>query len=291
MIDFAQLNKLIRSARSPSAGKPLDNVEALNRHHRRHSGMRSCRLFQVNDTDWRIELHGNTIARISQQADGTAIVSIHNVEDWPTMTTAERVGSVLGRDVWKQDNKLRGRFDNVTHIKEGRSFRQFPPLMNGQKFHITDKGVFCINPEIVTEQRTRVLKEPSKPVLAYLRKIKQLGVVLARVEAVQYRDLLFPNGPKLPIDSYDVEVDSTLALRVMAVGAAKQEAYWRLNSMVERGVPMTSSRALAYLEGGLRHYKDNLYAHHGVYEKYTHSFANHFTEYKYGTDIPLALAA
>ena len=80
MIDFELLNRLMRIARNPSAGKPLDKVRRLTKgdtYSWCHE-MRSCRLFKVNDTNWRVTLHDNTIATITELDDGCAQITMPN---------------------------------------------------------------------------------------------------------------------------------------------------------------------------------------------------------------------
>ena len=278
MIDFELLNRLMSSARNPSAGKPLDKVRRLTKgvtYSWCHE-MRSCRLFKVNDTKWRVTLHDNTIATITELDDGCAQITIHNVISWPTNTTAARLTSVLGLPVYKRDNKLRAYPKNCKAPRGAVP----PPLVDWLMFHSGPAGVVCMNPEVITEPRTRILKEPSKPVLAYLRKIKALAVTMIRIDAVTPAELASADKT-LPCE-LDTEIDTDLVMRVVWAGAAKEYGHWRVDMWKDRHPPLSTERMLQLLDAGLRRYKDELYSAHGVYEKYTHSFADQFEEVRRG---------
>ena len=285
MIDFDMLDKLIASARDRHKGKPLDTVRSLHGGLRRGSLMRNCRLYKVNDTNWEVTLHDNTIARIVRRDDGTANVTVHSVRAWPTVTTAERLTSVLGVGVWKHDNKLRV---YVRNYIGGR--RAIPPMVDGQEFHIGPAGVVCMNPEIITEWRTRILKEPSKPVLAYLRKVKKLATVYIKLGSPMYSDLTPYVHEPLKLD-IETAPDMEVVMRITAVGAYKRMGLWRVKDYAEHGLPISEDVATGNFEMGLRYAKDMLYSQHGVYERYTHSFADQFEDVRRGRHAPLALAA
>ena len=288
MIDFQLLEKLINSAKNPSAGKPLDKVKRLTKgaSYSWCNGMRSCRLFKVNDTNWRVELHGNTIARIVQLDDGCAQVTVRNVETWPTMTTAARLTSVLGLAVFKHENKLRVKPKNCTTAK----WEKTPPMRDDQQFHLGPAGVVCMNPEIVTEPRTRILKEPSKPILAYLREIKKLASAYIKVGSPTYQDLSPYISKPLQLDIRKTP-DMEDVMLMMADGACKRLGSWRVRSFADQGLPISADTAEAHFKLALTHAKDILYSQHGVYEKYTHSFADQFEEARRGSHTPLAQAA
>lgn len=278
MIDFELLNRLMSSARNPSAGKPLDKVRRLTKgatYSWCHE-MRSCRLFKVNDTNWRVTLHDNTIAKITELDDGCAQITIHNVISWPTNTTAARLASVLGLPVCKQNNKLRAYPKNCKAPRGAVP----PPLVDWLMFHSGPAGVVCMNPEVITEPRTRILKEPSKPVLAYLRKIKALAVTMIRIDAVTPAELASADKT-LPCE-LDTEIDTDLVMRVVWAGVAKEYGHWRVAMWKDRHPPLSTERMLQLLDAGLRRYKDELYSAHGVYEQYTHSFADQFEEVRRG---------
>ena len=282
MIDFRLLEALMATARSQHQGKPLDNVSHLqtSKSAYRSAGMRNCRLFRINDSTWRVKLHDNTVARIVRLDDGNAQITVFNADEYPTMTTAQRLTSVLGFGVYKRNNKLWVAFTGAD---------SHTPLRSGQQFVVGRSGAFCTNPEIVTEQRTRTLKEPSKPVLAYLRKIKALATPMIRIDAVTPAELASA-APTLPSD-LDTEIDPDLVMRVVRAGAVKEYGRWRVDIWKDRHPPLSTERMLQLLDAGLRRYKDELYSAHGVYEQYTFSFADQFLESPYGRNTPLALAA
>ena len=279
MIDFELLNRLMSSARNPSAGKPLDEVRRLTKGvtYSWCRDMRSCRLFKVNDTNWRVELHGNLIARITHLDDGCALVRVANVENWPTNTTAARLTSVLGLSVCKHDNKLRVKPKNCTT----KAWNKMPPMVDGMEFHMGPAGVVCMNPEVITEPRTRILKEPSKPVLAYLREVKKLVKAYIKIGSPMYSDLTPYTHEPLKID-IETAPDMEAVMRVVAAGACKHLGLWRVKDFAERGLPIGEDSATGHFELGLRYAKDMLYSQHGVYEKYTHSFADQFEEVRRG---------
>lgn len=282
MIDFQLLENLMASARNPYLGKPLDSVSRLqtSKPAYRPAGMHNCRLFRINDSTWRIKLHDNTIARIVRLDDGNAQITVFNADEYPTTTTAQRLTAVLGFGVYKRDNKLWVAFTGAG---------PHTPLRSGQQFVVGRSGAFCTNPEVVTEQRTRILKEPSKPVLAYLRKIKALAVTMIRIDAVAPAELASADKT-LPCE-LDTEIDTDLVMRVVWAGAAKEYGRWRVDMWKDRHPPLSTERMLQLLDAGLRRYKDELYSAHGVYEQYTFSFADQFLESPYGRNTPLALAA
>lgn len=281
MIDFRLLEALTATARSQHRGKPLGHVSHLQTDKPAYTAnMRNCRLYRINDSTWRIKLHDNTIARIVRLDDGNAQITVFNIDEYPTMTTAQRLTSVLGFYVYKHNNKLWVAFTGADSLT---------PLRSGQQFVVGPSGAFCTNPEIVTEQRTRIRKEPSKPVLAYLRKIKALATPMIRVDAVTSIDLASA-APTLPSD-LDTEIDTDLVMRVIRAGAVKKYGRWQVDSWKDRHTPLSTERMLQLLDAGLRRYKDELYSAHGVYEQYTFSFADQFLESPYGRNTPLALAA
>jgi hypothetical protein len=193
MIDFALLDRLYSTAKNKADGKPMDSMRSLHGSFKRGSGMRNCRLFQTGG-GYRVELHGNTIAFIHRKPDGYALVSIHNVEEWPTNTTSERIASILGINVWKHDNRLRANFSNCTHQKNGRSFRTYPPLVNGQEFMVGPDGVWCVNAEVVKVETDYVDREAAKPYLDYLKRLKQIGVPLCKLEGITREEITAHGG-------------------------------------------------------------------------------------------------
>ena len=78
------------------------------------------------------------------------------------------------------------------------------------------------------------------------------------------------------------EIDTDLVMRVVWAGAAKEYGHWRVDMWKDRHPPLSTERMLQLLDAGLRRYKDELYSAHGVYEKYTHSFADQFEEVRRG---------
>ena len=287
MIDFSKLKKLHASAKAAHLGKPLDNVRGLSSGvGYRGDNMRNCRLFKVNDTNWRVTLHDNTIAKITEIDDGCAQITVHNVSTWPTNTTASRLSSVLGIAVWKHQNKLRAHLKNCNTTRTATQ----PPLVDGLMFHSGPAGVVCMNPELITEQRTRVLKEPSKPVLAYLRKVKALATTMIRVGAVSYSDLAERN--KEPEPSIDVEPDAETVFWVVSAGACRILGSWQVYKKAQVGEVLRQDSALRFLKSGLDKLKDSMYSKHGVYETCTFSFADQFEEVRHvGQKPSLAQAA
>ena len=280
MIDFELLNRLMSSARNPSAGKPLDKVRRLTKgvtYSWCHE-MRSCRLFKVNDTNWRVTLHDNTIATITELDDGCAQITIHNVISWPTNTTAARLASVLGLPVCKQNNKLRAYPKNC---KAPRGAVPPPPLVDWLMFHSGPAGVVCMNPEVITEPRTRILKEPSKPVLAYLREVQKLAKAYIKIGSPMYSDLTPYTREPLKID-IETAPDMEVVMLYMAAGACKRLGLCTAKSFAGSGLHISEDNATGHFELGLMYAKNMLYSQHGVYEKYTHSFADQFEEVRRG---------
>jgi hypothetical protein len=272
MIDFNILKELMNSARDPLAGKPLDQVASFRRRSGSRRGLRNCRLFRHSfreDSYW-VELHGNRIATIAKE-DGDVIVTIDNVESFPTNLTADRLSSILGVPVFRSNNALRARLSN---LKPGFTWRQIPPLVDGQKLRLGADTVTCINPEIVSETRTRILSGPAKPVRAYIRSIRKIGVVVSRVGGVTYKDMIEArHNRELQIaaeKNLDAgEVDYQLALGIIGRGYDFSHFY---NDDSQMPFELLSK----FLERGLRSLKHTLYTRRGVYEKYEYKFDNHF---------------
>lgn len=286
MIDFQKLERVFESARHKCEGKPLDRIESLHTTalRRRFAQMRNCRLRRINNFIWEVELHGNRIAHI-RQLPQAAEVTVYNVEEFPTMTTAARLESVLNINIWKHDSKLRASARNITHMKDGRSYRQYPPLVNGQKFLIDRNGTQCINPEIVTEQRTRVLTDKAKPVLAMLRELRKLARPALRIGAVNWKDLE-PYLRTDPLTSFrridDVPLSDMATVYKVCAAAARQRWHHMYTSrrLVESATIIPHELALELYEAGEKRLKDTLYSAMGVYEQYTYSFEKYFQPLK-----------
>lgn len=288
MINFSLLETLMSTARNPEDGKPLDKVKHLHAtgtvaRSLGLSGMRNCKLFKINDTNWRVELHGNTIANITRLDDGTAHVRVSNVQEWPTITTSCRLSSVLGTAVWKQDHKLHA---NLTNRKGAADpdrpweiYRTAPFLVNGQMFHLYGNKVDCINPDVVVETRRRIRRGDSKPYAEFVRKLSALATVIARLGTTTYGELgdesQYSFNLSRDID-IDEEIDTALALRLMALGCSVKKSAWWLRKQIVDNALVGAEDALSFVAAGARKLREQFYEANNCYETYTHSRAEEF---------------
>lgn len=262
MIDFPLLENLWNSAKNKSEGKPLDKCTGIHTGNRSGDNMRNCRLHKVGDK-FHISLHGNLIADIERLSYG-ARVTVHNATEYPTITTGNRLSAILNVNVWVTGGKLRCTARNIKHLKEGRSYRQYPPLVSGQVFECRLTGLYCMNPEVVAETRYSVDRAEAAPVLAYLKKIKDVGVPIARIGAASLDDVRALRHMDLSEPFTDINYE--LVCAVMQRGHAS----WR--SVFD------NAQQLKSLEVGLLKLKEILYSKHRVRKPYTYSFAHYFME-------------
>lgn len=269
MINFDKMRSLMRTARNKCDGKPLDGVFSLNKLYRRGDNMRNARLFNPAPDKWRVELHGNVIAYITELPKGEAMVTIKSVNDWPSRTTSNRLFSLLGRVVYSRDRKLRCiGISNLTGAANAK--RNPPPLVDGQTFLINREGMWCTNPEVVTEQRQRVIPERSKPINAWITSARKIGTVTARIGGYTYEET--KHRPDHPIYKL-MELDaSEAALELVTIGAWKYRR-WSLSTATG---PLHAGAAMNFLRSGIHHAREALYREFKVYETYTHSFKDQF---------------
>lgn len=264
MIDFNKLRTLMSKARSASAGKPLDNVKTLSSPSMRQGdNMNNTRLFMRSDKDWSVQLHNNTIAVI-QDLDGASRVTLWNIDEFCTNTTAARVGSVLGGPVWRQDGQMWTTVYNT-------GFAQRIPIFSGAKL-ISTHGRWCIeNPEKTTHTREFIdKKHPERGrVLATIGRLRALGRAVVRVGDMKMGDtipgaalLRFPGTlatfceglNRVPLD----EIEIAHAQHVISVGAGVRGSWWRA---VNKDKPVE----LEDLERGLATCKQQLFRINGVF--------------------------
>jgi len=269
MID---LEKLVNSARDKSRGKPLDTLKTLHAPGTAYPAgyMRNTRLHK-NGERWEVRLHGNLIATIWNEPDGVAVM-LDSVAEWPTQTTADRLRAILGIPVSRKGGRLRARLTNI------RCGAETPPLVNGEVLRITASGVYCVNPEVVRERRTRVLKDRAAPVDAYLRKLRRLCVAVAKVAPPCYAELPRPAWGNLPrtIESDSTDID--VVMQLVAIGAQNLLGFYGYNNRVEAGCVLGTNECIRYFDKACRSYKDRLYSQACVYETYMHSYEKDFLE-------------
>lgn len=254
-----ELIRLLSSAKSPANGKPLDKVTLLNRkgHATRGHTMRNARLYRDSDDKWRVTYHNNLIAKIDTSNDYT-LVTIHSVNRWPTVSTAERLSSILGghvraskRRLWLYESTTPKTYEDV-------------PLWDGAVIRLEpEKLPTIVNREGIYIDKTRVNRDKAKPFNDYLRKLKAVATAVVRVSEPNHADVVAHAAEKyvwrgrvaflemkfkhMPEPDYEVVMD------LLNVGYRYSRESW------------PSSQQM--LNTGLRRVRGYLFSLHNVYYK------------------------
>lgn len=254
-----ELIGLLSSAKSPANGKPLDKVTLLNRKGFVLGGclMRNARLYRDSDDKWRVTYHNNLIAEIDTSNDYT-LVTMHSVNSWPTVSTAERLTSILGYRVRVSRRRL-WLLESTTPRT-----RKCTPLWDGAVIRLEPKKLpTIVNWEAIYIDKTRVNRDKAKPFNDYLRKLKYVATAVVRVSEPNRYDVVARAKEKYSqlrrmtfLDmtfKHMPEPDYEAAMDLLYVGF--------MHSSVSR----PSSQQM--LNAGLRQVKDYLFSLHNVYYK------------------------
>lgn len=254
-----ELIRLLNSAKSPANGKPLDKFTLLNRKGRATRGhpMSNARLYRDSDDKWRVTYHNNLIAEIDTSNDYT-LVTIHSANSWPTVTTAERLSSILGDHVRASKRRL-WLFESTTS-----KTHKCVPLWDGAVIRLEpNKLPTIVNREGIYIDKTRVNRDKAKPLNDYLRKLKAVATAVVRASEPNRDDVVAHVKEKygwwgrtaclelafkhMPEPDYEVVMD------LLNVGFQHSSVSW------------PSSQQM--LNTGLRQVKDYLFSLHNVYYK------------------------
>jgi hypothetical protein len=271
MIHFDYLEKLMRSARRPSEGKPLDRERGIGPIASGHN-MHNARLYKHGDDEYEVKLHRNRIATI-KKVGNAALITVDSVDGWPTSTTAERLASVLGATVYKRDNKLRvWGLKNMTSSPD-----KIPPLADGMQILSTKNGLYCVNPELMTDTGKRYVgdKDKAKEIKRWLNDAKKLLMVQAKMGILTWPEVYaaMEAGKGRTLTCYGKPIDQEVITELTAwygfhVGGG------RVVRWAQHNVPMQEHDVKALL----RTIKDRLYHNLGVYRRDTIDFVSHFTK-------------
>ena len=187
-LSIEYMHRLMKTARRPTEGKPLDQVRGLNFTAHGHN-MRNTRLFHMGGDHFQVRTWRNTIANIVGQPEGDVLITIHNTQSWCTNTTAERISGVLGVPVYRRANNIRcSGFANFTW---GDDQRHMPPLFEGQKILQRGSKLFCLNPEIMNDQAPKRVgnKDKAREITKWVRGLKKHMTLLAKLDALTWADV------------------------------------------------------------------------------------------------------
>ena len=187
-LSIEYMHRLMKTARRPTEGKPLDKIRGLNFTAHGHN-MRNTRLFHMGGDHFQVRTWRNVIANIVGQPDGDVLITTYNTQNWCTNTTAERLCSVLGVPVYRRSNAIRcGGFAN---FKWGDDQRFMPPLFEGQKILQRGTQLFCLNPEIMNDQSPKRIgdKPKAREITKWVRGLKKHMTLLAKLEALTWADV------------------------------------------------------------------------------------------------------
>lgn len=273
MISKSLLLKILGTARTKSAGKPLDKITSLFEGDGRYrSQMRSCRLFQVSEDLFQVKLHNNTITYLDFSGP-ELIVTLHSVADWATVTTAERLTSILGEPVYRHNNKLRMAIGNATEEHTTGTI-----LRDGMKLVYRRGRWYLLNPQLAVDDREQVNRDRARPVLHFLKQIEKLAMPVCRMGAVTHTELsnLYQNHELVFQQVHlDTPPDMQLAMYVLNYGR-NQKMRWRVMSAQGEIEP---NNAVEYLKCGLAHLKNLLYTKYTVHDPrfadYPSTFEHH----------------
>jgi hypothetical protein len=271
MINFDVMRRLMKSARRPIEGKPLNKERSLGVTARGRN-MHNARLFKHSDDEYSVELYRHTIATITK-INNAALVTVDSVDSWPTGTTAERLTSILGTTVLKRDNKLRvWGLKNMTTAPQ-----KFPPLANGMSFLVTKNGLYCVNPELMSDTGRRYVgdKAKAKEIKRWLNETKKLMTVQAKMGLLTWTEAYdsMEAGKGRTFTCYGKPVDQDVVNEVLA-WFGFQIGSWRVADWAKKGRTIDED----YVKTMCTRLKERLYRDLGVYTKDTIDFASCFSK-------------
>lgn len=268
MFDLHTLNSLMASARDPSTGKPLDKISCLNTGGLGSHNMRGTRLFRENADKFYVELHKNRIATIEFLPDHTQRLTVHNTDEWPTNTTAERLFSVMGLGIFKNKNRLRFHPNAVSPDawKFAKENNEWPILTSGLTFVTSvEKPWQCTNPErIGGDHKYTVNREKSKPIIAHFRKLDKLAIPMLRLGGVSSWAQCSSGNLAYFFDIDKVTMEAETVQRIVDIGHGQSS--WRVQNWAERDQAISPGQALGYYKAGVRKVREHLYKRECVYD-------------------------
>lgn len=261
-----ELIRLLSSAKSPANGKPLGKCTMLNRTGLVTRGhyMRNARLYRDSDGKWRVTYHNNLIAEIDTSNDYT-LVTIHSVNSWPTVSTAERLTSILGDRV-RVSNRRLWLFESTT-----RKTYKYVPLWDGAVIRLEpNKLPTIVNREGIYIDKTRVNRDKAKPFNDYLRKLKAVATAVVRVSEPNHNDVTARVKEKYGWQGRMYGWQGRMAFIEMTFKHMPEPDYEVVMDLLHVGylyssIPWPNSQQM--LNTGLRQVKDYLFSLHNVYYK------------------------
>lgn len=268
MFDLHKLNSLMASARDPSMGKPLDKISCLNTGSLGSHNMRGTRLFRENADKFYVELHKNRIATIEFLPDYTQRITVHNTDEWPTNTTAERLFSVMGLGIFKNKNRLRFHPNAISReaFIFANEIKEWPVLSSGLSFVTSvEKPWKCVNPErIGGDDKYTVNREKSKPIIAHFRKLDKLAIPMLKLGAISSWAQLSEANNRYFFDIDLVTMEAETVQRIVDIGHGQSS--WRVKYLQERNNAVSTEQALDFYKTGVRKVREHIYHQCGVYD-------------------------
>jgi hypothetical protein len=270
MINFDYLDKLMKSARRPALGKPLDKQRGIGRI-AWGGNMRNCRLFKHSDDEYRIELHRHRIATIKKLGNA-ALITVDSVDSWPTPTTADRLSGIFYKPVYKRDNQLRmSSFVNTTGAAP-----VIPPLADGMRFVQTTNGLYCLDPDKMIDHTKQYVgdKDTAAVIKRWLREVKKHLTVQVKLGVLSWSEI------------YDAMQEGHGRSKLPEMGEINQELIrdltawygftvggWRVQRWAQNGVNLGEHDVKALLNK----VKEVLYHNMSVYRRDKIDFTQYFT--------------
>lgn len=268
MFDQHRLNSLMATARDPSTGKPLDKTSCLNTGGLGSHNMRGARLFKQNADKFYVELHTNRIATIEFRPDYTQHITVHNTDEWPTNTTAERLFSVMGLGIFKNKNRLRFHPNAISReaYEFAKEINEWPILTSGLSFVTSvEKPWQCTNPErIAGDSKYTVNREKSKPIIAHFRKLDKLAIPMLKLGAISSWEQMNSGAAHFFFDTDLVTMDAETVHRIVDVGHGEHN--WRIKNLRDRNHAVSPQQVIGYYKAGVRKVREHLYKREGVYD-------------------------
>lgn len=268
MFDQHTLNSLMASARDPSTGKPLDKISCLNTGGLGSHNLRGARLFRQNADKFYVELHTNRIATIEFLPDYTQRLTVHNTDEWPTQTTAERLFSVMGLGIFKNKNRLRFHPNAISReaFMFAKEINEWPILTSGLSFVTSvEKPWQCTNPErIAGDSKYTVNREKSKPIIAHFRKLDKLAIPMLKLGAISSWAQMNESNEQYFFDVDRVTMEAETVQRIVDIGHG--QSLWRVNSLRERNHAVSTEQVIGYYKAGVRKVREHIYKRECVYD-------------------------
>jgi hypothetical protein len=273
-LSIEYMRRLMKTARRPTDGKPLDTIRGLTFTAHGHN-MRNTRLFHLGGDHFQVRTWGNTIANIVGQPDGDVLITIHNTQNWCTNTTAERISGVLGVPVYRRSNNIRcSGFANFTW---GDDQRHMPPLFESQKILQRGAKLFCLNPEIMNDQAPRRIgdKPKAREITKWVRGLKKHMTLLAKLDALTWADVTENalTAHRFNDLHYGEEVTHDTVVKALQMYMSEKIGLYQYHRMQK------NPHINADLAGNICKYvRLSLYEANGVYVRDTLTYDKYFTK-------------